>query len=113
MKETNLNLIQEAAIAQIDMYGSKLLDYFTKEEAVDVLVLIYITNDQMKGFAQDFVGNMSIVSSPWRIGIIFQGHHSFYKADGPICEYENLADDMLAIGTIIDAAISRWEYQAG
>lgn len=112
MKETNLTTIQEAAIAQIVMYGSQLLDYFTMEEAVDILVLIYITNDQMKGFAQDFVGNMSIVSSTWRVGIIFQDHHSFYKSDRQICEYESLADDMLAIGTIINAAISRWEHQA-
>lgn len=113
MKETNLTTIQEAAIDQIDMYGSQLLDYFTKDEAVDILVLIYLTNDKMTGLAQQFIGNMSIVSSPDRVAILFQGHHSFYKTDGLICEYESLADDMLAIGTIVNAAISRWEYQTG
>ena len=113
MKETNLNEIKAAASDALATIGSELLDFLTIEEAINCLVMIYLTNDICAGFGQDYENNPSIVSSRHRIAIIYQGHHSFYKCDFPICEYEDLVDDMDSIITVLDAALARWQVQCG
>lgn len=110
-KVTNLNVIKEAATQTIENYGSELLEYLTMEEAVTCFTLIYVTNDITTGFGQDFTGNISVISSPTRISIIFLGHHSFYKVHECICLYEDLEEDMDAIRITMDAALARWEEQ--
>lgn len=111
MKETNLTTIQNAAIDELTANGSALFDYLTQQEVVDVFVMIYLTNDQLCGHGMDYVGNLSIVTSRQRIAIIFLGHHSFYKHDGAICQYDNLEEDMHEINIVMDAALARWEEQ--
>lgn len=111
MKETDLTVIQNAAIDELSANGSELLDYLTSQEVVDVFVMIYLTNDQTSGHGIDFVGNLSIIASTQRIAIIFLGHHSFYKHVGPLCEYDNIGEDMHVINTVMDAALARWEEQ--
>lgn len=109
MKVTDLNEIRAAVVENLSQMGSDLLDYLTLDEALDCITMIYVTNNMMRGFAQDFIGNPSIVSSPYRIGIIYQGRHSFYKVDGTICDYEDLDEDVESIRVAIDAALARWE----
>ena len=108
MKETDLTVIQNAAIDELSANGSELLDYLTSQEVVDVFVMIYLTNDQTSGHGIDFVGNLSIVASTQRIAIIFLGHHSFYKHVGPLCEYDDIEVDMHVINMVMDAALERW-----
>lgn len=111
MKVTDLNLIKAAAMAELAESGSELLEYLTMDESANAMTMIYLTNDLNSGHAQDYLGNLSIVSSPTRIAVIFLGHHSYYKQEGNICEYESLADDMQVIRCTIDAALLRWQEQ--
>ena len=111
MKETDLTVIQNAAIDELSANGSELMEYLTSQEIVDVFTMIYLTNDQLSGHGIDFVGNMSIVASTQRIAIIFLGHHSFYKHVGPLCEYDDIEVDMHVINMVMDAALERWSDQ--
>lgn len=111
MKVTDLNEIKAAAAEELAQHGSELLDYLTIEEAAETLTMIYVTNDQMQGFGQDHLGSLSIISSPTRIAVIFLGHHSYYKHDGNICDYEDIEIDMHEINLVLDAALDRWEEQ--
>ena len=111
MKETDLTVIQNAAIDELSANGSELMDYLTSQEIVDVFTMIYLTNDQLSGHGIDFVGNLSIVASTQRIAIIFLGHHSFYKHVGPLCEYDDIEIDMHVINMVMDAALERWRDQ--
>lgn len=110
-KLTDLNLIRDFARQEIEENGSELLDFLTMEDATNCLTMIYVTNDLTTGFSQDYENNISVISSPTRIAIIYQGHHSFYKIDGGLCEYNAIEDDMTAIRLAIDAALMRWEEQ--
>ena len=111
MKETNLTVIQNAAIDELTANGSALFDYLTQQEVVDMFVMIYLTNDQLCGHGFDYVGNLSIVTSRQRVAIIFLGHHSFYKHNGAICDYEDIGEDMHEINMVMDAALYRWQEQ--
>lgn len=112
-KVTDFNEVKAAVAQNLAEMGSSILDFLTLSEAVTCLTLIYLTNDLLTGFGQDFVNNPSIISSPHRIAIIYQGHHSFYKSEEPICEYEDLDEDIDSIRVVLDAAIARWEEQNG
>lgn len=110
-KLTDLNEIHAFAAETIDDNGSELLEFLTREEAIDCFTMIYVTNDRTTGFAQDYANNISVLSSPSRIGIIWQGHHSYYKVGGQICLYNAIEDDMNEIRVAMDAALMRWEEQ--
>ena len=110
-KLTDLNLIRDFARQEIEENGSELLEFLTMEDAANCLTMIYVTNDRTTGFAQDYENNISVLSSPTRIGIIWQGHHSYYKVGGKICLYNAIEDDMNEIRVAMDAALMRWEEQ--
>lgn len=109
MKVTDLNSIKAVATEQLENYGGEILEFLTMEDAANCMTMIYVTNDLMAGFAQDYQDNISVVSSPRRIAIIGFGRHSFYKVDENICGYERLTDDIEAIRITLDAALARWE----
>lgn len=109
MKVTDLNEIRDAVARNLAVNGSTLLDYLTLEEAVICMTMIYVTNDELTGFGQDFANNPTIISSPHRIAIIYQNRQSFYKVEGDICGYEDLDEDIDAIRVTMDAALARWE----
>lgn len=110
-KLTDLNEIRAFAAETIADFGSELLEFLTLEEAINCFTMIYVTNDQTTGLAQDYKNNISVLSSPTRIGIIWQGHHSYYKVGGQICLYNAIEDDMNEIRIAMDAALMRWEEQ--
>lgn len=111
MKLTDLNLIRDFARQELEENGSELLDFLTIEDASNCLTMIYITNNITTGFVQDYENNISVLSSPTRIGIIWQGHHSYYKVGGQICLYNAIEDDMNEIRIAMDAALMRWGEQ--
>lgn len=110
-KLTDLNEIRAFAAETIADFGSELLEFLSKEDAENCFVMIYVTNNLTTGFAQDYANNITVLSSPTRIGIIWQGHHSYYKVGGRICLYDAIEDDMNEIRIAIDAALMRWEAQ--
>lgn len=109
MKVTDLNEIKAVATEQLENYGGEILEFLTIDDAAVCLSMIYMTNDVLCGFAQDYISNISVVSSPKRIAIIGFGRHSFYQVDENICGYERLTDDIEAIRITLDAALARWE----
>lgn len=109
MKVTDLNQIKAVATEQLENYGGEILEFLTIDDAAVCLSMIYMTNDVLCGFAQDYMSNISVVSSPKRIAIIGFGRHSFYQVDENICGYERLTDDIEAIRITLDAALARWE----
>lgn len=111
MKATDLNEIRAVAAEELAQHGGRILDYLTVGESTDLLTMIYVTNDRAAGYGVDFLGNLSVISSPTRIAIIFLGHHSFYKHDGSICLYADLEEDIHEINIVLDAALDRWEEQ--
>ena len=110
-KLTDLNEIRAFAAETIADFGSELLEFLTRDEAINCFTMIYVTNDLTTGFAQDYANNISVLSSPNRIAIIWQGRHSFYKVGGRICLYDAIEDDMNEIRIAMDAALMRWEAQ--
>lgn len=111
MKATDLNEIRAVAAEELAKQGGKILDYLTIGESTDLLTMIYVTNDRAAGYTVDYLGNLSVTTSPTRIAIIFLGHHSFYKHDGSICLYADLEEDIHEINIVLDAALDRWEEQ--
>lgn len=111
MKATDLNEIRAVAAEELAQHGGRILDYLNIGESTDLLTMIYLTNDRAAGYCVDFLGNLSVISSPTRIAVIFLSHHSFYKHDGSICLYNDLEDDMHEINLVLDAALDRWEEQ--
>lgn len=109
MKVTNLNEIKAVATEQLENYGGEILEFLTIDDAAVCLSMIYMTNDVLCGFAQNYMSNISVISSPRRIAIIGFGRHSFYQTDENICGYERLTDDIEAIRITLDAALARWE----
>lgn len=109
MKITDLNEIKAVATEQLENYGGEILEFLTIDDAAVCLSMIYMTNDVLCGFAQDYMSNISVISSPRRIAIIGFGRHSFYQVDENICGYERLTDDIEAIRITLDAALARWE----
>lgn len=109
MKVTDLNEIKAVATEQLENYGGEILEFLTIDDAAVCLSMIYMTNDVLCGFAQDYMSNISVISSPRRIAIIGFGRHSFYQTDENICGYERLTDDIEAIRITLDAALARWE----
>ena len=107
-KITDLNEIQAQATEILNASSWEILDYLTVEEASTALTMIYVTNDLTTGFAQDYSDNISLLTSPTRVAVIFLGHHSFYKPGANLCTYENLYDDLYCIALCIDAALARW-----
>lgn len=110
-KVTDLNEIKAMAAQNLAMHETVLTEYFSLEEASSIMTMIYITNDITASFGQDYLNNPSIVSSPTRITIIYQGHMSFYQVDCPICDYLDLMEDLDFIRVTLDAAFARWEAQ--
>lgn len=110
-KILNLTQVNEAAWDMLDGNDMLILDFLTREQAAKLLTALYETNDVASGYAVDYENNISVIASQTRISIIYQGHHSYYKHDGPICEYENLEDDLREILFVLTTALDRWTYQ--
>ena len=107
MKVTDLNEVAAEVRTQLENEGSLLLDYVSKEVAVSMTTNIYVMSDQTKGFGQDIPDTISVISSQTRISTIFEGHSSFYKESGAICEYNDLSEDVSQIILVLDTAIQR------
>lgn len=118
MKITDYTLIQEQIIENLNDQDWTIENYLPVQTIVLAVSNIYTTNDMCSGFGQDFktkplsndtlIGQpISIISSQERISIITSDGMSFYKADLPICGYEDLQEDIYNIFVIIQAVFDR------
>ena len=122
MKETDYSVIQAKILNQLQEQKWTIEDYLPVTTIILAISNIYTTNDMCSGFGQDFktkpvvydsLGGqpISIISSQQRISIITPNGMSFYKADLPICGYEDLEEDISNIFVIIQAVFDRIDAQ--
>ena len=122
MKETDYSVIQAKILNKLQEQEWTIEDYLPESTIVLAISNIYTTNDMCSGFGQDFktkpvmsgivsAQKISIVSSQQRISIITPDGMSFYKADLPICGYEDLEEDISNIFVIIQAVFDRIDAQ--
>lgn len=109
MKVTDLNQVQAMVITQVEQQEWDLLDYVSEEIAVQLIVNIYMMNDQTSGYGQDMNNGFSVISSRQRIAVIYEGHHSSFKHAQPLCMYEDLYADIETILIVMQAAIERMQ----
>ena len=112
MKVTDYNVVLAAATTRLEKYTSLILDYLTIDEAAQCMTMIYLSSDLMDAITMDYMGNISVIASPYRIAILYLKHQSFYKGDTPICLYNDLEEDINEIALRLDAALERWEEQS-
>lgn len=109
MKVKDLNAIWTEAQRQVLMTEWDVRNYITDYQVVLAVFNIYMTNDIMKGFGQDFQHGFSIITSPTRCSVIGGETASFWKDSVQICGYDNLQEDIESILIILQAAVERWE----
>lgn len=105
--EINLEEVRNKAIELLVSLEPAILDYLSEDDAALALTNIYTMSYRTRGFGQDFEGRFSIISSPRRISVIFDGKSSFYQCLEKICQYQSLEDDLRTILLCTDAAIER------
>ena len=108
---TDYNAVVTAAETRLKQGDCLILDYLTIDEAAQCMTMIYLCTDVMDAITMDWTGNISVIASPYRIAILYLKHQSFYKGDTPICQYEDITDDMNEIVLRMDAALERWQEE--
>ena len=106
-KETNYAVVQAEIERQLNEQPIPFESIVGREIAVLCILNIYMTSDLCRGFGQDFNQKISVISSPQRISVIFDGQASFYKDDTNICLYNDLSDDVGEIILVLDTAYER------
>ena len=86
-----------------------ITDYCDMNDAATIVTNIYMMGQTVRGFGQDLHFGFSVISSPDRVSVIYDGYASFYKNDEPMILYEDLTVDLTCIMTTIQAAIERME----
>jgi len=109
MKVSDLNQILTEATSQLMEQEWSILEYVDLSTAAIMVMNIYMMNDILNGFGQDVGGAISVISSTYRIATIANRHHSFYRCDLPICDYEELDVDIHEILLCIQTSIDRME----
>lgn len=109
MKETDYSVVRQKAEKCLQSQQWELLSYITIDNASYIVANIYMMSDKVVGYGQDIVGGLSIISSVQTISTIYGKTASHYKADLPICGYEDLETDIEYIIICIDASLLRMQ----
>lgn len=118
MKEQDLNVVRNLAQITIENDYPDIAEAFGSACAPLLITNVYIMNDLTTGFGQDvtLVGMVdlkgkplkaSLISSTDLISIILPEGASHYRADLPLCGYENLSEDITNICMITQAVLDR------
>lgn len=107
MKETDFNVLIVNATELLQMNDYDIVEDLGYDCAAVCVAMIYWTNDLITGFGQDYKGIVSVISSPTRISIIKDGHHSYYRDNVSVCGYEDVVEDLQNIINIIQAVYDR------
>lgn len=118
MKVTDYNEIcaQVSQLLQAQEYD--MIDVWGFEVSVMLVANIYMMNDLCTGYGQDIRlatidpvthknQRASVVSATDLISVIIPEGGSHYRADEPLCGYDNLEVDLTNIIVIIQAVIER------
>lgn len=111
MKVTDYNVVLTAATNKLEKDTCLILDYLTIDEAAQCMTMIYLCSDLMDAITMDYLGNISVIASPYGIAILYQKDLAFYKEDTPICLYNDLEEDIKEIALRLETALERWEEQ--
>lgn len=109
MKVTNYDSVRVEIEFQLTMTQWSILDYVELDTAILIVFNIYMMSSDCSGFGQDIDGVISVISSKDRISTIANGTSSFYKDDAPICQYNDLEDDINQILIVLQASIERMQ----
>lgn len=117
-KVSDLVVLKNAVMSELYSLESYLLELIGQDCAVWCVMGIYLFNDQMSGYGQDFipltrsenfgiVNNVSVVSFKNGVSVILNHQASKYQDNIDLCGYEDLTEDIHAIIMYIDTAIER------
>lgn len=118
MKEQDLNVVLRMSQMIIENYYPDIAVAIGSSCAPLMVANVYVMNDLTTGFGQDvtLVGRVdtkgkplkaSLISSTDLISVILPEGASHYRADLPLCGYENLLEDITNICMIIQAVLDR------
>lgn len=118
MKEQDLNVIRNLAQITIENNFSDIAETFGSACAPLLITNVYMMNDLTTGFGQDVTLpgmvdekgkplKASLISSTDLISIILPKGASHYRADLPLCGYEDLSEDITNICVITQAVLDR------
>lgn len=118
MKEQDLNVVLRMSQMTVENYYPDIVEAFGSACAPLLITNIYMMNDLTTGFGQDVsLSGMvdekgkplkaSLISSTDLISVILPKGASHYRADLPLCGYENLLEDITNICMITQAVLDR------
>lgn len=118
MKEQDLNVVRNLAQITIENDYPEIAEAFGSACAPLLIANVYIMNDLTTGLGQDvtLLGKVdekgkplkaSLISNPDSIYVILPEGASHYRADLPLCGYENLGEDITNICMITQAVLDR------
>lgn len=118
MKQMDYNVILAEAVDLLNEDFSDIQDAFGTEVAPIIIANVYMMNNLTTGYGQDvqLMGQYdakgkplkaSLISSPDLISIILPEGGSHWRADLPLCGYEDLHTDILNICVITQAVLDR------
>lgn len=123
MKEQNLNVVRNLAQITIETYYPDIAETFGSACAPLLITNVYMLNDLTTGLGQDVTLpgmvdengkplKASLISGPNLIWVILPEGASHYRADLPLCGYENLNEDITNICMITQAVLDRIDANA-
>lgn len=118
MKEQDLNVVRNLAQITIENDYPEIAEAFGSACAPLLIANVYMLNDLTTGLGQDvtLLGKVdekgkplkaSLISNPDSIYVILPEGASHYRADLPLCGYENLGEDITNICMITQAVLDR------
>lgn len=118
MKEQDLNVVRNLAQITIETYYPDIAETFGSACAPLLITNVYMLNDLTTGLGQDVTLpgmvdekgkplKASLISNPDSIYVILPEGASHYRADLPLCGYENLSEDITNICMITQAVLDR------
>lgn len=118
MKENDYNVVRNLAGITINADYPDIAETFGSACAPLLIANVYMMNDLTTGFGQDvtLTGMVdekgkplkaSLISSTDLISVILPEGASHYRADLPLCGYENLSEDITNICMITQAVLDR------
>lgn len=123
MKEQDLNVVLRMSQMTIENYYPDIAEAFGSACAPLLVTNVYMMNNLTTGFGQDvtLLGKVdekgkplkaSLISSTDLISVILPEGASHYRADLPLCGYENVLEDITNICMITQAVLDRIDANA-
>ena len=118
MKEQDLNVVRSLAQITIENNYPDIAETFGSACAPLLITNVYMMNDLTTGLGQDVTLpgmvdekgkplKASLISNSDSIYVILPEGASHYRADLPLCGYENLGEDITNICMITQAVLDR------